>query len=165
MARGGFELRTKAFIEGPTNQVSPMMQQLALWFAFRGQNFLNFCLSSLSALKCEVLHFYLVRFSLSVFSVFGEPRGSCKKSHCPCPRFLSLSLVIVFRVCVFRTRTERLVTDPTRACFPRQATGTPLPCAASSTEGAEPEEEVSKCWTSEQDLPCCPLHRRTNQTT
>ena len=52
--------------------------------------------------------------------------GSCRKSHFPCPRFLPLSLFIVLRVCVFRARTERTVTDPSRGvCFPRACTNSP----------------------------------------
>lgn len=104
--------------------------------------------------------FFSLKFLFFLFSVFGEWRGSCRKSHFPCPRFLPLSLFIVFQVCVFRARTERPVTDPNRGvCFPRVCTRPPsqsllwreLECAA----------KVSKFWRWGKRISKQGEHRRT----
>lgn len=127
-----------------------------------------FTVGPVFSLKCEVLrlHFYPLRFSLSVFSVFGEPRGSCKKSHCPCPRFLLLSLVIVFRVCVFRARTERLVTDPTHgSAFPGRVLIHHFPGLPPLWREQNLRMRCPRCWTSGQGIsPAVPSHR-INQNT
>lgn len=127
-------------------------------------NFLNIYLSSLSALcsLSSVKCFHSIfsppsNFYFLPFQSLGEWRGSCRKSHFPCPRFLPLSLFIVFRVCVFRAGTERPVTDPSPGvCFPKSGTSTPsqppfwreLEPAAEGTGLDDAQRKPSECQVS-----------------
>lgn len=128
-------------------------------------------------MKCfhSIFFFFPLKFLFSIFSVFGAWMGAPAGNHIfPCPRFLPLSLVIVFQVCVFRARTERPVTAPDcRVCFPRACTRSPSqPPLWGELEpplrGPDPGGGVEGCPSSEstsehQISPASPPHRRTNQ--
>lgn len=121
-----------------------------------------FTVSLMFSLKCEALqvHFSPYIFTFCLFRLW-RAKGIL---HCPCPRFLLLSLVIVFQVYVFRARTERLVTDPTPgSAFPGRALKHHFPVQPPLWRKRNLRMRCSKSWASEQDISPTP-HPTGGQT-
>lgn len=106
-----------------------------------------------------------------LFSLWSMEGGALAGNHIfPCPRFLPLSLIIVFQVCVFKARTEGPVTDPDcMVCFPRACTRSPSRPLWGELEPPlrrpDPGGGVGGCPSSEStsEHPASPPHRRSKR--
>lgn len=135
---GGFELGTKAFVEGPTNQVSLVMHAAAhpvvciLWSELSKLLFAFTISPEVGSAPTPFLSRYIFTFCL--FSL-GGAKGILQEITLSLPQIpFTLTCHCVLSVCFQGENGKICHRSNSRVCFPRQATGTSLPCAASSTQ-------------------------------
>lgn len=125
-----------------------------------------FTVSLVFSLKCEALP--QVHFSPLHFHFLSFPSLESQRDLALSLPQISAALAghCVSSVCFQGENRKACHRSNSWVCFPRKGSETPLPCAASSVEKTEPEDEVFKILgLRTKHLPNSPSHRRTNQTT
>lgn len=118
-----------------------------------------FTVSPVFSLKCEALQ---VHFSPLNFHFLSFPSLESQRDLALSLPQISAALAdhCVSSVCFQGENRKACHRSNSRVCFPRKGPETPLPCAASSVEETEPEDEVFKILgLRSRYLPSSPSHR------